>query len=84
MDADLIGKLKGLGLTEYETKAYITLLSLQKAKAAELAEASGIPRSRVYDVLNGREVPRSGSHLEIDLKPLKGAVIIAREQQNSS
>jgi glycosidase len=39
--------------------------------------------AELYDVLNGRDVPRSGSHLEMDLKPLEGAIVISREQFES-
>ncbi len=45
--------LKGFGLTMYEAQAYITLTSLISSNAAKIAEKSGIPRSKIYDVLNG-------------------------------
>ena len=45
--------LKGLGLTMYEAQAYVTLTSLISATASEIAEKSGIPRSKIYDVLKG-------------------------------
>ena len=45
--------LKGLGLTMYEAQAYVTLTSLISSTASEIAEKSGIPRSKIYDVLKG-------------------------------
>ena len=45
--------LKGIGLTMYEAQAYVTLTSLIESTAFEIAEKSGIPRSKIYDVLNG-------------------------------
>ena len=45
--------LKGIGLTMYEAQAYVTLTSLISSTASEIAEESGIPRSKIYDVLKG-------------------------------
>ncbi|AMD17827.1 transcriptional regulator [Methanobrevibacter sp. YE315] len=45
--------LKGIGLTMYEAQAYVTLTSLISSNAAEIAEKSDIPRSKIYDVLKG-------------------------------
>ena len=46
-----ISVLKGIGLTMYEAQAYVTLTSLISSTASEIAEESGIPRSKIYDVL---------------------------------
>ena len=48
-----IAVLKGIGLTMYEAQAYVTLTSLISSTASEIAEESGIPRSKIYDVLKG-------------------------------
>lgn len=47
--------LKELGLTEYETRAYASLVSSGPTTAGGLSEASGIPQSRIYDVLSKLE-----------------------------
>ena len=48
-----IAILKGIGLTMYEAQAYVTLTSLISSTASEVSEKSGIPRSKIYDVLKG-------------------------------
>jgi HTH-type transcriptional regulator, sugar sensing transcriptional regulator len=41
-----------LGLREYEARVYIALVGLGEANVRRIHEVSGIPRPRVYDVLN--------------------------------
>ncbi|HDI52549.1 MAG TPA: TrmB family transcriptional regulator [Candidatus Bathyarchaeota archaeon] len=43
--------LRGLGFTEYEASAYITLLRYGRLTALELSEKASIPYSKVYGVL---------------------------------
>jgi predicted DNA-binding transcriptional regulator len=53
--ADLGSHVLGLvelGLTRYEARAYLTLIQRESYSASELATEAGIPRQRVYDVLN--------------------------------
>ncbi|WP_297069712.1 HTH-type sugar sensing transcriptional regulator TrmBL1 [Thermococcus sp.] len=49
---EIIDKLQKLGLTKYESVAYITLLKLGPSKATDVTKESGIPHTRVYDVLS--------------------------------
>ncbi|WP_435117798.1 TrmB family transcriptional regulator [Halolamina sp. C58] len=44
-----------LGLSSYEETVYRTLLVTGAATAADLSDASDVPRGRIYDVLNGLE-----------------------------
>ena len=53
---ELISKIKDyFDLNIYETKVWLALLGKGIASAGEVAEISGVPRSRAYDVLEGLE-----------------------------
>ncbi|RLF99313.1 MAG: TrmB family transcriptional regulator [Thaumarchaeota archaeon] len=47
--------LHNLGLTDYEMRAYISLLKAGKLTASELSEIAGVPYSKIYDVLENLE-----------------------------
>jgi len=51
----LVDALKKLGLTEYEAKAYVAIVELGEAEAYEIARKSGVPRTRIYDILSRLE-----------------------------
>ena len=59
----IISKLRGLGMSEYEAKVYLALLSAFPATAYEAAKASGVPTSKVYEVL-GRLLEKGAVCLE--------------------
>ena len=46
-------QLVSLGLTGYEASAYIALTRRDVATGAEVARLAGVPRQRIYDVLEG-------------------------------
>ncbi|MEM4259225.1 MAG: helix-turn-helix domain-containing protein [Candidatus Pacearchaeota archaeon] len=53
---ELVKRIKEyFNLNIYETKVWIALLSKGIASAGEIAEISGVPRSRTYDVLESLE-----------------------------
>jgi len=53
---DLIKKIKDhFDLNVYETKVWLALLAKGIASAGQVAELSGVPRSRTYDVLESLE-----------------------------
>jgi sugar-specific transcriptional regulator TrmB len=51
MFEDIVAKLVKLGLKEYEAKVYAALVGLGEGTARQIHEVSGVPRPRVYDVL---------------------------------
>ena len=72
----IVEVLKYFGLSEYEAKALLTLLSKGELTAKDIAELSGIPRTSVYDVMNLLE---SKSLVESYGKPLRFRAIEADE-----
>jgi sugar-specific transcriptional regulator TrmB len=52
---DLWERLQMFGLTQYEAKAYIALVSLGTTNAYQASKVSGIPRARIYDTLEALE-----------------------------
>lgn len=51
MEESLFDKLQKFGLNLYEAKAYASLLKTGTANAYKVSKESGIPRARIYDVL---------------------------------
>ncbi|MCZ7663465.1 MAG: hypothetical protein M5U22_11315 [Thermoleophilia bacterium] len=48
---DLLSGLQKLGFSQYEAKAYVALLQNPRVTAYELAKQSGIPPSKIYEVV---------------------------------
>ncbi|WP_418277562.1 TrmB family transcriptional regulator [Isoptericola jiangsuensis] len=51
IDADQARKLRALGLTEWEGKAYLALLGSSPSTGYAVAKISGVARGRIYEVL---------------------------------
>ncbi|GAV21870.1 TrmB family transcriptional regulator [Carboxydothermus pertinax] len=65
----MLEKLKSLGFSEYEAKAYLALLNLGEATGYEVAKNSGIPRSMVYQTLH--KLIEKGAVQKIQGEPVK-------------
>ena len=46
----IVKKMMRLGFTQYEAKAYVTLLQHYPATRYEISKKSGVPRSAIYDI----------------------------------
>lgn len=64
-------KMMELGFTQYEARAYISLLQNYPATRYEISKRSGVPRSAIYDVINRLE--KFGAVNAISSKPEKYA-----------
>lgn len=51
IENSILDKLQNLGLNQYEAKAYSSLLKTGTANAYKISKESGIPRARIYDVM---------------------------------
>lgn len=54
-DRDAVEALKKLGLTEYEAKTYVGLVSVGQETVVGLYEIAGVPRSAIYGTLKSLE-----------------------------
>jgi len=77
--------LQEFGLTEYEIRSYASLLEIGPATASELSEASGVPYSKIYEVLGSLEKKgwtemEHGRPSKYYPKPPSVAMEIARSQ----
>jgi sugar-specific transcriptional regulator TrmB len=53
MKADVVAILQELNFTEYEAKAYLALLEKAPLSGYAISLQSGVPRSKIYEVLGG-------------------------------
>jgi sugar-specific transcriptional regulator TrmB len=67
MDERTVGNLKQFGLTDYEIRAYLTLVRFKSATADQISQSGGIPLPRVYDTLV--ELQRKGFVLISNERP---------------
>lgn len=69
MHASLNTFLEKLGLTEYEVKTLSTLFALREADSPLVARAAQVPKTRVYDVLDG--LVEKGLVVKMSTRPKK-------------
>ena len=94
---DLANRIRDhFDLNLYETKVWLALLSRGVSSAGEIAEISGVPRSRTYDVLENLEkrgfaITKIGKPVKyISVKPteviekMKSAVMIDAQDRVKS
>ncbi len=87
MQTNLIDQLSALGLTEYEAKVYLALLSENPATGYQISKSSGVPRSMVYEAL-GRLEARGAALKSEDEKatlytPVSPALLLDRYEREA-
>lgn len=79
-----IADLQALGYTEYEARVYVALLAHPGVSGYELARHSGVPRAKVYEVLEGLAAKGAALSAEVDgrrlFRPLPYRVLLARHR----
>ncbi len=82
----IIESMKGLGLSEYEIKAYLNLLEKYPINGYTLSKKSGIPRSRIYEVLdslkNKQIVFEENDDKTTLYQPLEPKLLISKFKEN--
>ncbi len=83
--------LRAIGLTDYEISIYLTLISKGPMDARELSEASGVPYSRIYNILTQLEKDKMWIIKQEESRPSRyfakspdEALIIAKKQYNDN
>lgn len=84
---NLLDHLAALGLTEYEAKVYLALLSENPATGYQISKSSGVPRSMVYEAL-GRLEARGAALKSEDEKatlyrPVSPATLLDRYEREA-
>jgi len=83
--------LKAIGLTDYEIAIYLTLISKGPMDARELSDASGVPYSRIYNILTQLEKDKMWIIKEEESRPSRyfakspdEALVIAKKQYSDN
>jgi len=77
VSSKVMDALRGIGLNLYERQLWVALLARGTSTAGELSEISNVPRSRVYDVLQG--LAEKGFVVVQTAKPIKYVAIAPEE-----
>ena len=73
----ILAEIQKLGLSPYESKAYLALLRHSPVTGYELSKRSGVPRSMIYEVI-GKLIDRSAVYT-VPTEPIKYSPVPARD-----
>lgn len=84
---NLLEQLAALGLTEYEAKVYLALLSEHPATGYQVSKGAGVPRSMVYEALGRLEsrgaVLKSVEEKATLYRPVPPAMLLDRYEREA-
>lgn len=84
---NLLEQLAALGLTEYEAKVYLALLSEHPATGYQVSKSAGVPRSMVYEALGRLEgrgaVLKSVEEKATLYRPVPPAMLLDRYEREA-
>ncbi|NTU79780.1 MAG: TrmB family transcriptional regulator [Chloroflexales bacterium] len=84
---NLLDQLAALGLTEYESKVYLALLSENPATGYQISKSSGVPRSMVYEALGRLEARGAALKSEEEkatlYRPVSPALLLDRYEREA-
>lgn len=67
LNGEILASMKNLGFTDYNTQIYVTLLQEGEMDARQLSTKTGVPYSRIYEVLN--DMIDKGTLMKIEGRP---------------
>lgn len=86
-NANLLEQLTALGLTEYEARVYLALLTDYPATGYQISKLAGIPRSMVYEALGRLEgrgaVLKSVEEKATLYRPISPAILLDRYEREA-
>lgn len=87
VETNLLEQLTALGLTEYEARVYLALLTDHPATGYQISKLAGIPRSMVYEAL-GRLEARGAVLKSVEEKatlyqPISPAILLDRYEREA-
>lgn len=87
MRMKLLDQLAALGMTEYEAKVYMALLSENPATGYQISKSSGVPRSMVYEALGRLEARGAALKSEEEkatlYRPVSPALLLDRYEREA-
>ena len=77
MSKEIIEPLSNIGLSKYESKVYLTLITEGVSTAKNISDITGIPYGKVYEIINS--LSYKGFTMILPSKPMKYLAVSPRQ-----